>query len=132
MGALMDDLDANAAPEPQPAGARAQKRRKKVLGSYEDLAKRGEKLVTSVRRCAYTRRAVDQAKSARSQVKAAATSVRKTASATTEAQGELIDQLDRFHHRPEIVVAVGSAVKDPQDQVDLRGGQDANVSLARL
>jgi len=63
----------------------AQKRRKKVLRSYEDLAKRGEKLVTSVRRSAYTSRAVDQAKSARSQVKAAATSVRKTASATTEA-----------------------------------------------
>lgn len=63
----------------------AQKRRRRVLKTYEDLAKRGEKLVTSIRRSTYTRRAVDQAKSARSQVKAAATSVRKTAGATTEA-----------------------------------------------
>jgi|SRR5207247_5883613 len=63
----------------------AQTRRKNVLKAYEDLAKRGEKLVTSVRRSGYTRRALDQAKTARSQVKAAATSVRKTAGATKEA-----------------------------------------------
>jgi hypothetical protein len=63
----------------------AQKRRKGVLKTYEDLAKRGEKLVTSVRRSAYTRRAIDQAKSARSQVKAAATGVRKTGGATGQA-----------------------------------------------
>jgi len=63
----------------------AQKRRKGVLKTYEDLAKRGEKLVTSVRRSAYTRRAIDQAKSARSQMKVAATGVRKTAGATGQA-----------------------------------------------
>jgi hypothetical protein len=63
----------------------ARKRRKNVIKAYEDLAKRGEKLVTSIRRSAYTRRALDQAKTARSQVKAATTSVRKTAGATTQA-----------------------------------------------
>ena len=63
----------------------AQKRRKGVLKTYEDLAKRGEKLVTSVRRSASTRRAIDQAKSARSQIKAGATGVRKTAGATGQA-----------------------------------------------
>ena len=63
----------------------AQTRSKGVLKTYEDLAKRGEKLVTSVRRSTYTRRAIDQAKSAQSQVKAAATGVRKTAGATSQA-----------------------------------------------
>ena len=46
---------------------------------YEDLATRGEKIVTGIRKSAYTKRAVDQTKTARSQVKAAATSVRKAA-----------------------------------------------------
>ena len=59
--------------------------RKSAVRTYEDLAKRGEKLVTSVRRSTYTRRAIDQAKSAQSQVKAAATGVRKTAGATSKA-----------------------------------------------
>ena len=63
----------------------AQKRRKKALKAYEDLAKRGEKLVTSIRRSTYTRRAIDQAKSARPQFKATATRARKTATATTKA-----------------------------------------------
>lgn len=63
----------------------ARKRRKSVIKAYEDLAKRGEKLVTSIRRSASTRRALDQAKTARPQVKAAATSVRKSAGATTQA-----------------------------------------------
>jgi hypothetical protein len=63
----------------------ARKQRKQLLKAYRDLAKRGEKLVSSVRRSAYTRRAVEQAKTARSQVKSAATSVRKTADATAAA-----------------------------------------------
>jgi hypothetical protein len=63
----------------------AQERRRDVMKGYYDLARRGEKLVSSVRRSAYTRRAVEQAKLARSQMKAAATSVRKTAGATGKA-----------------------------------------------
>jgi hypothetical protein len=63
----------------------AQQRRQKLLRTYADLAKRGEKLVTSLRKSAYTRRAVDQAKTARSQVKSAVTSIKKTADATATA-----------------------------------------------
>jgi hypothetical protein len=63
----------------------AQKQRRKLLKSYRSLAERGEKLVGSVSKSAYTRRAVDQAKTARSQVKAAVTSIRKTADASATA-----------------------------------------------
>jgi hypothetical protein len=63
----------------------AKRRRKAAMKAYLDLARRGERLATSVRRSAHTRRAMDQAKAARSQVKAAATSLRKTADATTKA-----------------------------------------------
>jgi hypothetical protein len=67
------------------AWTRALKERKQLLKAYRDMAKRGEKLVTSVRKSAYTRRAADQAKTARSQVKSAVTSIRKTADATASA-----------------------------------------------
>jgi hypothetical protein len=67
------------------AWTRALKERKQLLKSYRDLARRGEKLVTSVRKSAYTRRAVGQAKTARSQVKSAVTSIRKTGDATATA-----------------------------------------------
>ena len=63
----------------------AQSQRHAVARTYEDLAERGEKLAKSIRRSAYTRRAIDQTKVARSQVKAAATSVRKAAGSTVEA-----------------------------------------------
>ena len=52
--------------------------------TYQDLARRGEKLVASIRRSPYTRRAIDQTKVARSQVKAASTSVRKAADTAAE------------------------------------------------
>jgi hypothetical protein len=64
------------------AWGRALEQRKQLLKGYGDLARRGEKLVASIRTSAYTRRAVDQAKTARSQVKSAVTGVRKTAEAT--------------------------------------------------
>jgi hypothetical protein len=67
------------------AWIRAQKERKQLLKAYRGLARRGEKLVTSVRTSSYTRRAVGQAKTARSQVKSAATSIRKTGDATATA-----------------------------------------------
>jgi hypothetical protein len=63
----------------------ARKQRTQLLKSYQDLAKRGERLVQSISKSAHTRRAVEQAKTARSQVKSAATSIRKTADATATA-----------------------------------------------
>jgi len=52
----------------------------KARGTYADLVKRGEKLVTSVRNNPNTKAALKQAKTARSQAKGAATSVRRTVS----------------------------------------------------
>jgi hypothetical protein len=63
----------------------AKGQRKAFVKSYSKLALRGEKLVTSVRRSTYTRQAVDQIKTARSQMKGAATSVRKAAGSTATA-----------------------------------------------
>jgi translation initiation factor 2 alpha subunit (eIF-2alpha) len=63
----------------------AQSQREDWVKSYQDLAKRGEKLVVSIRRSAPTRRAIDQTKVARSQVKAATTTVRKAATTAAEA-----------------------------------------------
>lgn len=62
------------------AASFAQQRRETWFETYRDLARRGERLASSIRRSPYTRRAVDQTKVARSQVKAATTSVRKAAS----------------------------------------------------
>lgn len=63
----------------------AQGQRQDWIRTYQDLAKRGEKIVASIRRSPYTRRAIDQTKVARSQVKAASTSVRKAAGTAAEA-----------------------------------------------
>jgi len=67
------------------AWKQAQKRRRAASKAYYDLAKRGEKLASSVRRSVYTRRAMDQAKATRSQLKATVTGMRKTARATGQA-----------------------------------------------
>jgi hypothetical protein len=66
------------------AGA-AKGQRRAFAKAYASLANRGEKLVSSVRRSAYTRRAADQIKTARTQVKGAATSIRKAADSTATA-----------------------------------------------
>jgi hypothetical protein len=66
------------------AGA-ARRQRKGFVKTYTQLADRGEKLVTSVRKSAYTRRAANQIKVARTQIKGAATSVRKAADSTATA-----------------------------------------------
>jgi hypothetical protein len=52
----------------------------KAKGTYADLAKRGEKLVKTVRNNPNTQVAVAQAKTARSQAKGAATSLRRSTS----------------------------------------------------
>jgi hypothetical protein len=65
------------------AAEAATTRRRAFTKAYAGLAGRGQKLVSSVRRSAYTRRAAGQMKSARTQVKGAATSIRKAARSTT-------------------------------------------------
>lgn len=52
---------------------------------YGELVGRGEKTVKSIRKSAYTERAVEQARAARVQVKAATTSVRKAVGSSAEA-----------------------------------------------
>jgi hypothetical protein len=63
----------------------AQGGRKSLDGTFRSLVKRGEKVEKSVRKSAYTRRAMDQTKVARTQVKAATTSVRKAVSSSAQA-----------------------------------------------
>ncbi len=58
-----------------------------------DLASRGERLFGSIRSSAYTRRAMDQSKIARSQVKAATTSVRKAVDTATVAAREAVKKV---------------------------------------
>ncbi|HYN37494.1 MAG TPA: hypothetical protein VEV82_11045 [Actinomycetota bacterium] len=66
--------------------------RKKSEKLYKDFVKRGQKLSTSIKNSRPTKRAVEQTKVARSQVKSAATSVRKAvgtnAKATKSAAGK--------------------------------------------
>ena len=94
----------------------AQSQRHAVAKTYEDLAERGEKLAKSIRRSAYTRRAIDQTKVARSQVKAAATSVRKAAGSTA----------DRFAHWH--LLSRGQAGEHRQRRGELRGGAGESLS----
>ena len=63
----------------------AQHRRTRLVRTYEDLGKRGEKLARSIRSSASTRRAFEQTKTARSRVRAATTSVRKALGETAGA-----------------------------------------------
>lgn len=58
---------------------------KTAVRTYQDLAERGERIAGSIRRSAYTRSAFDQTRNARSQVKAASTSLRKAAGTSATA-----------------------------------------------
>ncbi|MFN2591043.1 MAG: hypothetical protein ABR518_09775 [Actinomycetota bacterium] len=71
----------------------ARDRRGRVSEAYGDLAERGKKLATSIRNSAYTKRAVEQAKTARTQVKKAAGSVRNATDATAEATREAVKKV---------------------------------------
>ncbi|MBA3729021.1 MAG: hypothetical protein H0W94_07470 [Actinobacteria bacterium] len=70
---------------PDVVGQLASDPRGRVSRMYRDLADRGERIVSGVRRSAPTRRAVDQVGSARSRVKAAVTSVGRVVEATAAA-----------------------------------------------
>jgi len=63
----------------------AKGRRKDISKSYVSLAKRGEKLASSIQRSVYTKRAVEQTDKARQQVKTTVRSIRRAAGATAEA-----------------------------------------------
>jgi hypothetical protein len=63
----------------------AESQRKVFFKTYEKLAQRGEKLVKSVQKSVYTRRAAAQIRTARSQAKGATTSIRKAAGSTATA-----------------------------------------------
>jgi len=63
----------------------AKGRSKDITKGYESLAKRGEKLASSIQRSVYTKRAIDQTDKARQQVKSTVRSIRRAAGATAEA-----------------------------------------------
>ncbi|MBA3551718.1 MAG: hypothetical protein H0W27_02455 [Actinobacteria bacterium] len=67
---------------PDVVGQMASDPRGRMIRMYRDLTDRGERIVSGVRRSAPTRRAVNQAGSARSRVKAAVTSVGRAVEAT--------------------------------------------------
>ena len=60
-------------------------RRKDISKGYLSLAKRGEKLASSIQRSVYTKRAVEQTDKARQQVKTTVRTIRRAAGATAEA-----------------------------------------------
>jgi hypothetical protein len=59
--------------------------RKRLLEGIDDLARRGEDLVSGIRRSAPSKRAVEQARNARSRIKAATTSSTRAAGAAAQA-----------------------------------------------
>ena len=63
----------------------AKGRRKDISKGYVSLAKRGEKLASSIQRSVYTKRAAEQTDKARRQVKTTVRSIRRAAGATAEA-----------------------------------------------
>ena len=77
---------------PETAPKRIQKAQKRASKTYTDFSKRGEKLVTRIRKSAPSKRAIEQTKSARARIKAAATSVRKAAEANIEAVSSAVDK----------------------------------------
>jgi hypothetical protein len=63
----------------------AKGRTKDVRKNYMSLAKRGEKLASSIQRSVYTKRAIEQTDKARHQVKSTVRTIRRAAGATAEA-----------------------------------------------
>jgi hypothetical protein len=61
------------------------KRRRTARRTYDRLAKRGQSLVSRIRRQAATQRATEQARNAQQQVKRTVKTVRKAATSTAEA-----------------------------------------------
>ena len=38
----------------------------------------------------------------------------------------LVFQRDRLHNRPEVMIAIGAAIEDAKDEIDLGGGMNRN------
>ncbi|MFG1920539.1 hypothetical protein [Cryptosporangium sp. NPDC048952] len=70
-----------------------QQLRTQLTSTYSEFADRGEKVVSSIRKDPATQEAVEQAKTAKSQVKAARTSVRKAAADTGSATEKAGDKI---------------------------------------
>jgi hypothetical protein len=64
---------------------RITKRRRRATRTYDQLARRGQSLVSRVRRQAATQRATEQTRAAQRQVKRTVKTVRKAAASTAEA-----------------------------------------------
>jgi hypothetical protein len=63
----------------------AKSRRKDITKGYDSLARRGEKLASSILRSVHTKRAMEQTDKARQQVKTTVRSIQRAAGATAEA-----------------------------------------------
>jgi hypothetical protein len=68
--------------------------RRRSNQQYQELAKRGEKLYGAIKRSQPTKKAATQAKTAKSKVKAATTSVEKSASATVDAVVNAVEKVE--------------------------------------
>ena len=68
--------------------------RKRSVKELDQLAERGEKLVSTIKRSQPAKKATAQTKSAKSKVKAASTSVAKAVEATTDAVVEAVDKVE--------------------------------------
>jgi hypothetical protein len=68
-------------------------RQRKVTRGYAKLVKRGEALLSGVRRSQPVKRAAEQTKVARRQVKSAARSVKKAATASAEATRTAVEKV---------------------------------------
>jgi hypothetical protein len=68
--------------------------RKQATREFDDLAKRGEKLIGSIRRSQKTKDATQKAKTAKTRVKTASKAVADAASAAAEAAGVVVDRVE--------------------------------------
>jgi len=68
-------------------------RQRKLTRGYTRLVKRGEAVLSGVRRSPSVKRAAEQTKTARRQVKTAATSVKKAATASAEATRTAVEKV---------------------------------------
>jgi hypothetical protein len=78
---------------PEHVRARLEAVRRSAEGEFDAYAQRGRSVVAGITRSKTTRRALDQTRTARSQVKAAATSVRKAFGDSAEAVETAADKI---------------------------------------
>jgi len=69
--------------------------RKQATSQFEDLAKRGEKLVVSIRRSQKTKTAAEKTKTAKTRVKSAAKATTTAVEATVDAVSNAVDRVEQ-------------------------------------